>query len=896
MGKGRDKKSSKGRLDKYYHLAKEQGYRARSAFKLIQLNKKYNFLEKSRVLIDLCAAPGGWLQVATKYMPQSSLIIGVDLAPIKPIPGVITFQDDITTDRCRQNLRQEMKTWKADVVLHDGAPNVGTAWAQDAYSQSELVLVSLKLASEFLAKGGTFVTKVFRSKDYNKLLWVFQQLFRKVEATKPPSSRNVSAEIFVVCHDFLAPKKLDPRFLDPKAVFSEVDQDEPTKMTDIFKPEKKRRQREGYEEGNYTLHKKADAMEFIKAQDPIAVLGTYNQLVFDSDEARELLKKSITTDEIKANCEDLKVLGKRDFKELLKWRTAIREEYKLDKKEEKKETVVVEEEPVDEDELIQEELENLTKEEAAKRKREKRKANEKKMKLIQRMQLNMIVPNDIGLEQGGPDGQTLFNIKKIDKDESLQRLQEGDMSIADDLDQEMDDDDINVGKEVKGRIAEMDAELDNSDVDSDYDLELEEQLDAEYERYKTRKAERDAKFRAKQLREEDDEWKGFDSKKKQKDTDDSDSDSDSDSESDGEQEEEASDSESDMERDDEEPVSKSVRSRTTTKASGNSLLNDLGKKAELSSKTKNGLTKGASMFFDQDLFKGVDLSEEEDEEEEDHEDQNDSEEEAELLVGSRKRKAEDVGVAEEILCSTFAYMSKQELDEDQDEDSDFEVPATEDNVSSDDEMWHGEEDDNSKAMREALENGLVTAEAITLARQLVNKEKSKQDLIDEGFTREAFREKTGLPDWFLDDENKHNKPNMPITKEAVRALREKLKALDARPIKKIAEAKARKKYKATMMAYTMKRLQKAQKKATDIADNPDMSEKEKLASINKLIQRSTKSKPKKEIKLVVAKGANRGIKGRPNGVKGRYKMVDPRMKKELRAQKRKEKKKGSRRK
>lgn len=141
----------------------------------------------------------------------------------------------------------------------------------------------------------------------------------------------------------------------------------------------------------------------------------------------------------------------------------------------------------------------------------------------------------------------------------------------------------------------------------------------------------------------------------------------------------------------------------------------------------------------------------------------------------------------------------------------------------------------------------------------------------------------------MDDEGKHNKPNIPITKEAVNAIREKLRALDARPIKKIAEAKARKKHK------TMKRLQKAQKKANDIADNPEMSEKEKLTTINKIIQRSTKSKPKKEVKLVVAKGQNRGIQGRPSGVKGRYKMVDSRMKKELRAAKRKEKKKGGRR-
>ena len=164
---------------------------------------------------------------------------------------------------------------------------------------------------------------------------------------------------------------------------------------------------------------------------------------------------------------------------------------------------------------------------------------------------------------------------------------------------------------------------------------------------------------------------------------------------------------------------------------------------------------------------------------------------------------------------------------------------------------------------------------MTIAQQLVNREKTRTQLINEGFNRYSLNSKEGLPSWFLDDESKYYRPNIPVTKEAILAIRAKQRALDARPIKKVAEAKARKKYKAAQ------RLQKAMKKAEGISSTTDMSEREKAQQIEKLMRKGLSKGKKKQVTLVVARGVNKGQKGRPKGVKGRYMMVDSRMKKEV---------------
>jgi AdoMet-dependent rRNA methyltransferase SPB1 len=440
-------------------------------------------------------------------MPTGSLIIGVDLSPIKAIPRCITFQSDINSDKCRATIRSHLKTWKADTVLHDGAPNVGTAWVQDSFNQAELALQAMKLATEFLVEGGTFVTKVFRSKDYNALLWVFNQLFEKVEATKPPSSRNVSAEIFVVCRGFKAPKRIDPKFLDARSVFAELSDPTPNNEAKVFNPEVKKRKRDGYEEGNYTQFKEVPASEFIQTTDPIAILGSLNRLSFkqpaNGDVALAALDKlPETTKEIRDCCADLRVLGRKEFRNLLRWRLKVREKFGFATKKSAKDAAeeeVAEVESMDEELKIQEELQTLSEKESSRKKRERRRENEKKQREIIRMQLHMTAPTEIGLEQSGPNGQdSMFALKWVDKSGAVDKLTKGKMAILTESETKKDHDSGFGSGETD----------DESDPEQD---QLDRDLDSMYDQYQSRKSETDAKFRAKKARKEHDDgdWEGF---------------------------------------------------------------------------------------------------------------------------------------------------------------------------------------------------------------------------------------------------------------------------------------------------------------------------------------------------------------------------------------------------
>ncbi|XP_077995461.1 pre-rRNA 2'-O-ribose RNA methyltransferase FTSJ3-like [Glandiceps talaboti] len=821
---GKKIKTGKRRKDKFYKLAKETGYRARSAFKLLQLNRKYQFLQKSRVLIDLCAAPGGWLQVAANHMPMSSLIVGVDLVPIRAIPNVTTFQADITTEKCRQLLSKELNQWKADAVLNDGAPNVGKNWIHDAFSQASLTLKALKLACDFLNKGGWFVTKVFRSKDYQPLMWVFTQLFKKVHATKPQASRSESAEIFVVCQGYIAPAKIDGRFFDIQHIFKEVTAE--AKPLTVLNPEKqKKKSAEGYADGDYTLYHTKTVTDFLQSENPLDVLSSCNELKLDN---KGVANHELTTIEIKQCFKDIKVLGKKDIRDLINWRKKMLKvlEDKTPTTEEKSEPDKSDSE--DEDEAIAGELIKLKEEEKSEAKRKKKQLLKKKRKLRERLALKMDLPDD--KPEFGTD-ESVFSLAKIKSKQQLSEVDKGDINFMDD-DKEEDSSD------------EEELQFESDDDDDGIDVD----------RYGNRR-------KMKPLDDEDD-----------------DEDDDSDDE-DEEEDEEESEVEEDVDEKEKNP-----------------LMVDLEEQAVKTARQ-------TKMWFNKDSFSGIEVDKDEDLELEAMTKKY-KEKGGVVLDASKKDKTKKKQSPKKQVRFDDSTASTESESEDSDSDDSDSGSDYDDIVMMNGVSGSGSQGQSTSKRKDGGSDGFevvpaepakkirkLSPEGLALGALMVSSKKNKREILEHAYNRNTFND-TNLPDWFETDESKHRKKQLPITKEMVAEYREKLKEINARPIKKVAEAKARKKRKM------LKKLTKARKKAEEISDTLDMGDREKAQQIKSLYKKAglLNKKKKADTAYVVAKKsiASKRVR-RPGGIKGPYKVVDKRMKKEVRAKMRKESKNKKRR-
>ncbi len=197
----------------YYNKAKEEGYRSRASYKLKQIQKKFRIFDNAKYVLDLGAAPGGWLQVASEYVyDDNGLVLGVDLNPIDRLPydNVLTLEGDVRDEEVQQEILNFFDG-KADVILSDMAPNVIGEWEVDQYRQIHLARIALRLCDKLLKKDGWFVVKIFQGGEHVKYIREMENMFQYVKNFKPRASRKQSAERYLVANglkdDRILPKK-----------------------------------------------------------------------------------------------------------------------------------------------------------------------------------------------------------------------------------------------------------------------------------------------------------------------------------------------------------------------------------------------------------------------------------------------------------------------------------------------------------------------------------------------------------------------------------------------------------------------------------------------------------------------------------------------------------------
>lgn len=209
--KGNFRSFSYSKKDQYYRKAKEEGYRARSVYKLNEIDMNFNLLSKAELILDLCAAPGSWSQMLRSNARKSAKICSVDLQVITPIEGVHTIQGDITKQSTLISILSYFNNEKIDLIVFDGAPDVTGILEIDINMQVKLITCSLIMCLKLLKQEGRFVAKVFKTNDHNEEDYYYDKaksLFKNVSYYKPSSSRSTSNEVFLVGDGFCIDEKL----------------------------------------------------------------------------------------------------------------------------------------------------------------------------------------------------------------------------------------------------------------------------------------------------------------------------------------------------------------------------------------------------------------------------------------------------------------------------------------------------------------------------------------------------------------------------------------------------------------------------------------------------------------------------------------------------------------
>jgi len=192
------------RKDQFYKLAKRRGYRSRASFKLLETIRRHNFMRAGDCVVDIGAAPGGWLQASRQIVGDSGWVYGFDLESIDPLPyeNVYTETIDITENGALEAISNVVGR-KANVVLSDVAPNISGVWEVDHARQIFLAKTSFEIAKHLLVEGGNFFVKLFHGPELDEFKNEVQKAFRNVALIKPSASRARSSEIYLLGTGFL---------------------------------------------------------------------------------------------------------------------------------------------------------------------------------------------------------------------------------------------------------------------------------------------------------------------------------------------------------------------------------------------------------------------------------------------------------------------------------------------------------------------------------------------------------------------------------------------------------------------------------------------------------------------------------------------------------------------